>query len=94
MKLYNPFKPHIIVNGIGHYYVRKLTIDGWEYLYRRYQWISDEEGYGKAHSWVSSMSKHIAYASKVLAQIDLDAAVEREKQELLKKKQENTWRKV
>ncbi len=34
MKLYNPFKPHIVTDG-KYYYVRKLTSIGWGFLDRR-----------------------------------------------------------
>ena len=33
MKLYNPFKPHIVTDG-KYYYVRKLTFIGWSFLDR------------------------------------------------------------
>ena len=32
MKLYNPFKPHIVLFDNYHYAVRKLTSLGWAYL--------------------------------------------------------------
>lgn len=31
IKFYNPWKPHIVVDGFGRYYVRVHTIFGWEY---------------------------------------------------------------
>lgn len=43
MKLYNPFKPHI-VEFDGWYYVRKLTLIGFQYLdqYEYYWWYDTE----------------------------------------------------
>lgn len=35
MKLYNPFKPHIVTDG-KYYYVRKLTYTGWSFLNRNH----------------------------------------------------------
>ena len=36
MKFYNPFKPHIVEDGLGSFYVRKLSISmlipGWVYM--------------------------------------------------------------
>ena len=36
MKFYNPFKPHIVKDGFGYFYVRKLSISmlipSWVYM--------------------------------------------------------------
>lgn len=37
MKLYNPFKPHIIVNRWNFYFIRKLGLFGWSY-WNGYNW--------------------------------------------------------
>lgn len=31
IKFYNPFKPHIVEDGFGKYWIRRLSILGWNY---------------------------------------------------------------
>lgn len=57
MKLYNPFKPHIVTNGDGNYYIRKFGMCGWEYLDRTedyYWWLVSNKGYAKFDSLESA----------------------------------------
>lgn len=32
MNFYNPFKPHIVQDANGEYWVRRLTLQGWTYI--------------------------------------------------------------
>jgi len=34
MKFYNPFKPHIVEDGFGKFWIRVLGVIDWEYYYR------------------------------------------------------------
>jgi len=52
MKLYNPFKPHIVKHG-GVYYIRRLCFFGWRFLDSSsfdYWWSGTSTGYGKFSS--------------------------------------------
>ena len=90
MKFYNPFKPHIIVNGLGDYMIRKLTIKGcfkgWRYLrynmpFKSYYWVIRRN--------TATCSSSEAYTKQAL---EFFSELENTKKQLQKNK--NKWRKV
>lgn len=86
MKFYNPFKPHIMVNGLGEYLIRKLTIKGWRYLcynmhFKSYYWPLRPN----ASTWSSS-----EYYTKQA----LEFFSELENTQKQSEKNKNKWRKV
>ena len=86
MKLYNPFKPHIIVNGLGEYLIRKLTIKGWRYL--RYN-MPFKSYYGVIRRNTATCSSSEAYTKQAL---EFFSELENTKKQVAKNK--NKWRKV
>lgn len=38
MKFYNPFKPHIIEDGLGVFRIRKCAMFGWKHLSECFNW--------------------------------------------------------
>lgn len=38
IKFYNPWKPHIVVDGFGCYYVRSIGVFGWKYWWDECFW--------------------------------------------------------
>ena len=86
MKFYKPFKPHIIVNGLGDYMIRKLTIKGWRYLrynmpFKSYYWVIRRN--------TATCSSSEAYTKQAL---EFFSELENTKKQLQKNK--NKWRKV
>ena len=85
MKFYNPFKQHIIVNGLGEYLIRKLTIKGWRYLCY--------DMYFKSYHWVPSRKRGTRSTEENTKQA-LESFQTQEKLEKQEKRNKNTWRKV
>lgn len=86
MKLYNPFKPHIIVNGIEQYIVRVLTKKGWMYLnFHRYY---EESNWTLIKNWATRFTSK-EEATSIMQKVQTTAA-----QLLDYEKKSETWRKV
>ena len=86
MKFYNPFKPHIMVNGLGAHLIRKLTIKGWRYLrynmpFKSYYWVIRRN--------TATCSSSEAYTKQAL---EFFSELENTKKQVAKNK--NKWRKV
>ena len=86
MKFYNPFKPHIMVNGLGAHLIRKLTIKGWRYLCYNMPFKSS---YWVIRRNTSTCSRSEAYTKQAL---EFFSELENTKKQLAKNK--NKWRKV
>ena len=86
MKFYNPFKPHIIVNGLGEYLIRKLTIKGWRYL--RYNITF------KSYYWVIRRNTATCSSSEAYTKQALEFFSELENTKKQAEKNKNKWRKV
>ena len=72
MKFYNPFKLHII--GIDDkFYIRKLTIFGWEYLDIEcgiiYFWCGDSKSFAKFNTLEKAKLALVAYPELIKEEI-------------------------
>ena len=72
MKLYNPFRHHIVTNGDGNYYIRKLSMCGWEYLDRTddyYWWLNQYKGYARFDSLESAKLRFMNIGYKLVEKV-------------------------
>ena len=76
MKFYNPFKPHLVENQLGEYFIRLHTIFGWKYYYKPF----DSFVTGRAIICVEECS----FSSKEQAQKHMESYVYRKRYEKLK----------
>ena len=86
MKFYNPFKPHIMVNGLGAHLIRKLTIKGWRYLCYNMPF--------KSYYWVIRRNTATCSSSEAYTKQALEFFSELENTKKQEKRNKNTWRKV
>lgn len=76
MKFYNPFKPHIVENQLGEYFIRLYTMFRWEYYHKPFD------------SFVTGLmfDELYRFSSKEQAQKHMESYVYRKRCEKLKDK--------